>query len=190
MQPISQILSFGNDNPQIAIITGANKAGKSTSLCAYATAVVLAQTLAIVPATHCILTPFASIKTGFNMTARVNHGQSLFSASIDFAHDILDYARAKKGSHILVIVDELFNSTDFEKGCAIVQKFAQELQQCPSCIALIATHFASLTELEEENPHKFKNYKAEYLDQLRYQIIPGISDAHHVLSLAGQSVLL
>ncbi len=184
MQPISQTLALGQQNPAIAIVTGANKAGKSTALTALATAVLLAQTLTIVPADECIFTPFDIIKTSFNMTARVNseQGQSLFSASLDFAQEILAHLRTHKNKYALVMVDELFNSTDFAKGTQIAQEFAQALGNQPNCIALIATHFAPLTDLEQENPSLFKNYKAELNEVSHYyDLTPGISDTQEVL---------
>ena len=47
MQPIQQEISVGTNNPRIAIVTGPNKAGKSTGLNAISIAMVLAQTLGI-----------------------------------------------------------------------------------------------------------------------------------------------
>ena len=190
MQPIDQSVELGIDNPHVAIITGPNKAGKSTGLNAIYLAVILAQSLGITCAHECTLTPFAAIKTGFNMAARVNHGQSLFSASLDFAQAIL--AKADQSEPIFVAIDELFNSTAFEQGSQIAKQFCQKLSACTNCICLMATHFDALTLLESENQTAFKNYKAEMIrsnEQDLYILEPGISEPSNVLRLVDQENL-
>lgn len=186
MQPISHQINLGNGNPTIAIVTGPNKAGKSTSLQAISLATILAQTLTIVPATHMELSPFAHFKTGFNMPARVNHGQSLFSASLDFAREIVETAKQNPDQPIFIAIDELFNSTAFEQGTQIAKRFCQELGQCINCICFMATHFDDLTQLEASDK-AFKNYKAELVtnafNQSRYIFAPGISEVGNVLRL-------
>jgi MutS domain V/MutS domain III len=185
-QAIGQAVQLGNLNPHIAIVTGPNKAGKSTSLHALCSAVVLAQTLSIVPASYCQLTPFLYIRTAFNMNMRVNHDQSLLSASLDFAHGILEYAQANKNSLMLIAIDELFTSTDVHTGQEIAHRFGNALSLFDNCIGLIATHFSSLTQLEKEKPSIFKNYKAELIAHdtgSQYILVPGISDSNQVLRL-------
>lgn len=190
MQPISHCISLGSNNPSIAIVTGPNKAGKSTSLQAISLATVLAQTLTIVPAKHMELSPFAYFKTGFNMPARVNHGQSLFSASLDFAKDIIETAQQNPELPLFIAIDELFNSTAFDQGTQIAQRFCQELAALPNCICFMATHFNDLTQLEAQKPAQFKNFKAELTtnsnNQTCYILAPGISEVTNVLQLVDQ----
>lgn len=187
MQPINHRIKLGDNNPTIAIVTGPNKAGKSTSLQAISLATLLAQTLTIVPATHMSISPFATFKTGFNMPARVNQDQSLFSASLDFAQDIIKTAQANPDQPIFIAIDELFNSTAFDQGTAIAQRFCQELSTLPNCICFMATHFNDLTKFEAEHPEHFRNYKAELAtnnnNQSRYVLAPGISEVSNVLQL-------
>jgi hypothetical protein len=191
-QPIQEIISLGSQEPHIAIVTGPNKAGKSTSLATLCLAIVLSQTLGIAPALECHLTPFSCIRTGFNMTSRVSQGQSLFSASLDFANNLLTHARTHKNQFILLAIDELFNSTDFQRGSVIARRFANALDTCGNCIALMATHFGTLTQLEEENPCCYKNFKAELImenHQPRYILEPGISEKAQVLRLIDPDIL-
>jgi hypothetical protein len=191
MQPIDNELILGTCHPHIALVTGPNKAGKSTGLAAMSTAVILAQSLGIVPAQYCALAPFSHIKTGFNMTNRVNHGQSLFSTSLDFARDTIAYAKNNPHQFVFIATDELFNSTEYYQGLEIAANCIRELAQCSNCIALMATHFAPLTALEEENPAVIKNYKAELTNTnctLRYSIEPGISEPENVLRLVQQDL--
>lgn len=190
MQPISQRMNLGNHNPTVAIVTGPNKAGKSTSLQAISLATLLAQTLTIVPAQQMRMSPFAFYRTGFNMPGRVNQGQSLFSASLDFANEILDTAKHNPNQPIFIAIDELFNSTAFDQGTAIAQRFCQELSSLPNCICLMATHFNDLTKLEAQKPLQFKNFKAELAVntdlRARYILSPGVSEVRNVLQLIDQ----
>lgn len=190
MQPITHRIKLGDTNPTIAIVTGPNKAGKSTSLQAISLATLLAQTLTIAPATHMSLSPFARFKTGFNMPARVNQGQSLFSASLDFAQEIIKIAQANPNQPMFIAIDELFNSTAFDQGTAIAQRFCQELSTLSNCICFMATHFNDLTKFEAEYPQSFRNYKAELVtnnnNQTRYLLAPGVSEVRNVLQLIEQ----
>ena len=189
MQPIKEEISLGTNAPHIAIVTGPNKAGKSTSLNALCATIVLAQTLSIVPALECHITPFSYIRTGFNMTSRVREGQSLFSASLDFAHELINYTESHQDKFVFIALDELFNSTDFHRGSLIARRFAYALDASRNCVALMATHFAALTELEAENPRCYKNFKAELITenhQSRYILEPGISKSDEVLRLISQ----
>ncbi len=192
MQPIDNELILGDSHPHIALVTGPNKAGKSTGLGALSTAIILAQSLGIVPAQYCAITPFSHIKTGFNMTNRVNHGQSLFSTSLDFARETIAYAKNNPHHFVFIATDELFNSTEYSQGLEIAADYIRELAECSNCIALMATHFAPLTALEEENPAVIKNYKAELTTTngtLRYCIEPGISEPGNTLRLVQQDLL-
>lgn len=186
MQPIQEVISLGSEQPHVAIVTGPNKAGKSTSLQAICVSIVMAQTLGIVPAAQCEITPFSCIKTGFNMVNRINENQSLFSASLDFANALLDHTKTHKDQFMFVALDELFNSTDFNRGSLIARRFAYALDGCHNCITFMATHFNALTELEKENPSCYKNFKAALLskqDNSRYILEPGISLSQDVWQL-------
>lgn len=187
-QIVDATLAFGTENPAVAIVTGPNKAGKSTNLSAIVLSVVLAQTIGIVPAEHCALTPFACIRTGFNMNNRVHEGQSLLSASLDFAHMVLhDVHSLMQGQYALVVVDELFNSTEYYKGASLAMQFMQELGKTANVLTIMATHFGSLTELEQQTPAHYRNFKAERRQQgsaaQEYAIMRGISNGNDALSL-------
>ena len=189
MQSIQEPICLGSNNPHVAIVTGPNKAGKSTSLNALCVTTILAQTLGIVPANECHITPFSCIRTGFNMTNRVMQGQSLFSASLDFANELIDYAESHKDQHMFIALDEIFNSTDSARGSAIARRFVYALGASSNCIALVATHFGSLTELEAENTSLYKNFRAELVldyNHPRYILEPGISQSDEVLRLIQQ----
>ena len=192
-QIINEKICFGNDNPKIALVTGPNKSGKSTCLGAITLAIILSQTIGMAPAQFIEFTPFSYIRSGFNMVSRVKQGQSLFTCSLDFANEILNYTKANKEVLAFVVVDELFNSTDFSQGILIARNFVKQLGTRSNCIAIMATHFNSLTELESEDPKIYKNLKTEYIDgvdKAAYSIKRGISSHKDVLQLVEQDDLL
>lgn len=190
--PIQEPLNLGSQNPHVAIITGVNKAGKSTAAGAVAQALVCAQSLGIAPAQTCMVTPFGAIRTCFNANAKVTDGQSLFSASIDFADDVLALSQNTSG-YVFIATDELFNSTEFSRGQCINEQMALSLAACPNCIALMATHFTQTTTLEQQFPHEIVNLKAEIKDLNGsgvYLLSPGIGDHENILELVKDSELI
>jgi hypothetical protein len=182
-QSIDHTIELGGlHNPRIAVITGPNKAGKSTTLAATASTVLLAQTLGMVPAQECTLTPFAKIKTAFNMNSRVREGSSLFTTSLDFAQSVIKEMRNDPRAFIFVAVDELFNSTEFMKGSAIAAEFLQALGEGPNALGAMVTHFSTLTVWEDSNPTIYKNFKADLTEKDGvYTLVPGVSDTQQVL---------
>jgi hypothetical protein len=179
--PLAGTMSLAtSENPaRIMVVTGPNKAGKTTGLSSFAVACILAQTIGMAPATHMALTPLDAIRTALNMSSRVKEGQSLFSASIDFAQAALELTAKNPTAKIMVVIDELFNSTQFELGQKAAYKFIERLAASPCCLALVATHFHALTELETAYPLTCKNFKAETrhtLTTTEYAITPGVSE--------------
>jgi hypothetical protein len=186
VRAMENVLSIGGVSPHVAIVTGPNKGGKSTVLFSVALAVVLGQTLTLSPAKYCKITPFQQIHTGFCIHQRIIQGESLFSASLKFANECLSSAREHTDQFVLILADELFNSTQAQQGSVLSAHFASALGDCSNSIAMIATHFSELTELEEKNPVMFRNYcvgfdKANITRNYFFQ--PGIAKQENVLEL-------
>lgn len=171
----------------VAIITGANKAGKSTASGAITQTILCAQTLTIAPAQSCTITPFSYIRTCFNPNAKVSDGQSLFSASIDFADQTL--ALCQHGKFIFIATDELFNSTEFSRGQQINDEMALSLAKHHNCIALLATHFQPTTTLEGRTRESIINLKAE-MDENGYHLSPGIGSVGNILEFVKDSEII
>ena len=180
--PDCQIISVGDENPAIGIITGPNKGGKSTALFSIAQAVILGQTLTLCPAAHCALTPFNRIRTGFCLHQRIEQGESLFSASLKLANNVLDEVQSDTGFSFIAM-DELFNSTDAMRGSALADSFVYRLACSDNCIALFSTHFLDITSLESEMPERIRNYKVGKDSQNHYYFERGIANKEDVFSL-------
>lgn len=178
------------------IITGPNEGGKSTILKEVALALVMAQSLGIVPAQEFIATPFATIATYLTVTDDTASGDSLFRASAIRAGQLLDKIEAaKEGEFVFAAFDELFSGTSPEEGEAAAYSVVKGIGQSPYVISLVATHFPLLTSLAAES-NTFANYKISinfHPDgrvEYPYQIEPGISNQHvalHVLRSQGIS---
>lgn len=188
---ISQEVALGGQNPQVAVVTGANTGGKSTSLANIGSAVHLSQTLGIAPAQKLELTPFAKTITGFNMTTRVGDGQSLFSTSLDLANKVLTVTKNGSTEKVFIALDELFNSTDHTKGQAVAIEFVKRMMEKENAVMFFATHFPKLAQLEAESAGKCRNLKAENVDGV-YQITPGASNGTQAFKLIshGDSLLV
>lgn len=188
---IEDEILLGQGNPRIGIITGANKAGKSTATAAITLAIVTGQSLGISPAQKCIISPFGAIRTCFNANCKVTNGKSLFSASIDFADATL--AESENQDLIFVATDELFNSTELSKGKQINAQMALTMASHSNCIALMATHFTQATALEAQAPDAIINLKAEKRqlnENHEYHLSPGIGDHENILELVKDSQLI
>jgi DNA mismatch repair ATPase MutS len=188
---VQEVALGGQANPQVAVVTGANTGGKSTSLANIGSAVHLSQTLGIAPAQKFELTPFAKTITGFNMTTRVGDGQSLFSTSLDLANKVLTVTKNGSTEKVFIALDELFNSTDHAKGQAVAIEFVKRMMEKENAVMFFATHFPELAKLEAESAGKCRNLKAEKVDGV-YQITPGASNGTQAFKLIshGDSLLV
>lgn len=173
-------MTLGNQAPNNSIITGDNAAGKSTAIKSIALAILLAQTLTIVPAEHAYFTPFAKITTSIKHVDNIQAGASLFVAETLKAQALLDLLEQTNNtpSHFsFSIFDELFKSTNPEKGQKTAYDFISSLGKYPNSLALIATHYNQLTTLEDLSPQTFRNYFSRALplepNATVFELIPG-----------------
>ncbi|WP_413532063.1 MutS-related protein [Empedobacter brevis] len=149
--------SFETDRPNnIAIITGANMAGKSTFLRTVGTNLVLAMNGAKVSADKMLFHPmdlFTSIRTVDNLSS----GDSYFKNEINKLKILID--RLENNQPQIIILDEILKGTNSEDKLIGSQKFLEKLIKSPTkLIGFIATHDLELTKMETENPAHIINY--------------------------------
>lgn len=178
------------------IITGPNEGGKSTILKEISLALLMAQTIGIVPAQKFMTTPFATIATYLTIADDTASGDSLFRASAIRAGQLLDKIEgAKQGEFVFAAFDELFSGTSPEEGEAAAYSVVKGIGQSPYVISLVATHFPLLTTLAGESSnfsnHKISiNFHPDGRVEYPYRLEPGISNQHvalHVLRSQGIS---
>jgi DNA mismatch repair protein MutS len=151
----------GNKNEKCALISGPNAGGKSTILKSIILNTLLAQTITIAAAQKCILTPFSYIDTYLNITDDISGGNSLFKSEVLRVKDLLK--NIENNGKSLIIVDEMFSGTNPREGqaasYAIAEHIAQLANEKEQIIALMASHYSEMTNLEQNTLGIFKNYK-------------------------------
>ncbi len=142
---------------QIAIITGANMAGKSTFLRTAGTNLVLAMCGSAVCADAFVFSPL-DIFTSLRMNDSLQKNESYFYAELKRLQAIIK--AAKEREQLFVIIDEMLrgtNSKDKHEGSVAYTKQLIKQNAC----GLIATHDISLGKLAEVYPENVKNLRFE-----------------------------
>ena len=146
--------SFTLRKKHVAIVTGANMAGKSTFLRAIGLNYILACNGVPVCATSfrfSIVTLFSSMRTTDNLSKDISY----FNAELLRLKQLIQHV--KSNSYTLIILDEILkgtNSKDKLEGSIV---FLREIIR-HNVAALIATHDLELAKLENENREVFSNY--------------------------------
>ncbi len=173
--------SIGGDQPRNMVITGPNAGGKTTNMRTIITAVILGQSLGVMPAVNCSFTPFTKIMTYLNITDDIAVGNSLFKAGVLRARQLIDASAALTAHQFaLIAIDEPFNGTTYKEGQAATYSLIKLLGSNPQNVCITTTHFPLVAQLEAETG-LFANYKVT-VDQTRskivyhYQLHKGISD--------------
>lgn len=164
-------LSLGiNDHARNALLTGPNACGKSTNLKSVTLCMYFAQTLSIVPAEKHCQTVFKEIFSSMVIADQLQRGKSLFVTELESAHALLERVETlAPGECMFVALDELFKSTQHEKGQAVAYQLLKKLHACPQVITVATTHFEKLTELAQQDSLLCTNYTVQ-----NYKLIPGI----------------
>jgi len=138
----------------IAILTGANMAGKSTFLRTVGVNMVLGMTGAPVCASSFEFCP-VQIRTSINVRDSLKGNESYFYAELQRLKSIID--TLLKGENLFIILDEILkgtNSNDKLKGSFSLLTRLKDM----NISGIVATHDISLSELEQQFPQNFKNY--------------------------------
>lgn len=156
---VANSIELGGSKPLNVILTGPNAGGKSTFSKGLTLNVLLAQTIGMVPAAKLALTPFEKINTYMNITDDTAGGNSLFKSEVLRAQELLQtIANLDKKKFSFSIMDEMFSGTSPREGEAAGYAVAKNLGANTHSIAVIATHFPKLKELETTTG-LFKNYQ-------------------------------
>lgn len=128
-----------------AIVTGPNRGGKSTMLKTIGINVLMAKAFGVCYARKARISNFEHIETYINITDR-NGLQSLFESELSRCVNYLE--RLKTVSSSLLIMDEVFHSTNPVDGIIAGQRFIKRLHTTEPLkhISIITTHYKELTE--------------------------------------------
>jgi DNA mismatch repair ATPase MutS len=154
-------------NKQNGIITGPNAAGKSTFIKGLILNVILSQTYGIACASKFNFTPFYYINTQINIPD-VKGKQSLFEAEMFRCKNNLDIiTQLPKDKRALLIMDEVFSSTNVVEGVAGAYGILQKMSTLPNVCTMVTTHFLYLTKLKLFKKYKM-NVKFEENESITY----------------------
>jgi DNA mismatch repair ATPase MutS len=132
------------------LLTGPNRGGKSTSLKAILANVIVAQSIGFCWAKRMTITPFKQIHTALSPSDTLGR-LSLFEAEIEFAKEILESLEPTKSTgRSLLVMDEIFHSTNAIDGEEASRIFLDRLYSLPQNASLISTHYTRLPETYAE----------------------------------------
>jgi hypothetical protein len=157
-------LGAGTGAARHAVVTGPNAGGKSTLLKGTLLSALLGQTLTIAPcATSCTLTPFHVISSHMNVPDAQGR-ESLFEAEMMRSKRNLEaLSRLTHGQKALVVMDEIFNSTNPVEGIAGAFAVAKRMAAHPGAMCVLSTHYLYLCKLEKVTGKAFCNFRMPVL---------------------------
>ncbi|MDD6217460.1 MAG: DNA mismatch repair protein MutS, partial [Roseburia sp.] len=173
-------------NNRIAIITGPNKAGKSTYMRQTALIVLMAQIGSFVPAASAKIGIVDRIFTRVGASDDLASGQSTFMVEMTEVANILRNAT----SNSLLILDEIGRGTSTFDGLSIAWAVVEHISN-PKLLGaktLFATHYHELTELEGKlnNVHNYCIAVKEKGDDIVFlrKIVKGGADKSYGIQVA------
>ena len=164
-----------DDAQKIAILTGANMAGKSTYLRMVGTSMLLAMRGLPVRAEKFEFSP-RRIFTSMLTVDSLGDSESYFFSELKRLRQLVD--RLEGGTECFVILDEILKGTNSKDKAEGSKLFVKKLLSLPMK-GIIATHDLSLCDLQSEYPEKITNRKFEIHfngDDLvfNYRVEPGV----------------
>lgn len=141
-------IELNSEDRRLMIVTGPNMGGKSTVMRQAAITVILAQMGSFVPARSATMSLSDRIFTRVGASDDLGRGHSTFMVEMLETSTILKEATDRS----LVILDEVGRGTSTYDGVSIAWAVAESLYESVQCLAMFATHYHELTDLEVGRP--------------------------------------
>lgn len=145
---------------KMLLVTGPNMGGKSTFAKQAGLIAYLGQIGCLVPAKKCVLTPFDIFWTRAGADDSPSRGLSTFMAeAVETAlmiQALIGIKSRSSGGKALVIVDELGRGTSASDGLAFAGAVMKFLISLDNCLAIFATHFHELADMDITNLRPMK----------------------------------
>jgi DNA mismatch repair ATPase MutS len=139
-----------------SLLTGPNRGGKSSNLRAILQCVLWAQTYGVTPATSYKGKLFDWIISSLRVEDRPGTS-SLFEREIEIATSILKRNRGRG----LVLIDEIFHSTNPPDGEKSARIFLEKLWKKKNILSCVSTHVYSIVETSPTEVQKLCAYAEE-----------------------------
>ena len=183
-------VELSNDGAKVMVLTGPNKAGKSTYIRQVAIITLMAQIGCFVPASDATIGLVDRIFTRVGLQDDLATGQSTFMVEMVETAAILNQATPRS----LVILDEIGRGTSTYDGLSIARSVIEHIHNDPrlGCKTLFATHYHELTQLAASLPG-VRNCSVAVTEEgnsvvFLHKIVPGRADKSygvHVAQMAG-----
>ncbi len=162
----------GQHAPHHAMLTGPNRGGKSTALRAIGRSVFMAHCFGVAIGKSATMTPLHYMQTCLRLED-IPGQRSLFEREVAIASLALRRIRAKHRG--LLLIDELFHSTNPPDAEIASRIFLNELWNSKTTLSVISTHLFSLVadtdKIQQlQCPATQDGYKVKY----KYGLAPGI----------------
>jgi hypothetical protein len=179
----NDVMVTNNDN---AIITGPNAGGKSTFIKSLLVNTVFAQTIGVVLCSSLVMTPFHKIHSQINLPDNKGH-ESLFEAEMYRCKDVLDMLKSRPDRRTMIVMDEIFNSTNPVEGIAGAFAIVKKIAEYDNSLLVFTTHYSYLTKLQKATT-RFSNYKMNIVKENNnivypYKLNKGVSKQYIALEL-------
>lgn len=160
-------ITFSKDSNH-SCLTGPNRGGKSSSLRGILQNVLWAQTYGVAPCRYYASKPFSWIVSSLRVEDRPGE-TSLFEREVEMAVNILNMAK-KENKNGLVLIDEIFHSTNPPDGEKSANIFLRQLWEKKNIVSCVSTHVYSLVENAPINVQKLCSFatKDEKTDKITY----------------------
>lgn len=177
------------DKQLINIVTGPNSGGKSIIIKSILINVLLAQTLTFSPCKLIKINPFQIVES-YISTPDIVGFKSLFEAEIYRVKDFINKLELlnknkKENTRSLIIMDELFNSTNYDEGLLASLTILKLLKKYPNNLAFITTHYHKLADILDKDD-LVTNYCVNYNEitkTFNYKLNKGINKQKLALQL-------
>ncbi len=168
-----------------ALLTGPNRGGKSTALRSIGRNIYLAHNYGVSVGIAAAMTPMDYIQTCLRLED-IPGSASLFEREVTVASLALQRA-ADPALQGIVLIDELFHSTNPPDALIASQQFLERLWKSTSTISIISTHMFQL--LEKAADHSVSllccpaKYNADRTVSYKYGLKPGICNVSSVYEI-------
>ncbi|MBX9830933.1 hypothetical protein K2X40_03165 [Candidatus Babeliales bacterium] len=187
----NNVVLGADDVPALMIVTGPNKAGKSSVLKALGINIILAQSFGIACAQDCEMTLFDALITYITVTDDISCDASLMVAELARADSCLKKIQALEPNKFAcaLIDDSLFKGTTFQKREKLAYQFVENLGSSGRVCGMVATHTMQLTQLAQHDSQTFFNAYIPTFETVdgkaasTFTLIPGVADPDNVLAL-------
>lgn len=162
------------------VLTGPNASGKSIVMRSIALASVMAQTLGVAYCEAIAIVPVLRTYTHMCIPDSMLGGKSRFQAAMQSIAQMI--SDAESGQSCLMIVDEIFSSTNACQGVICIDSVLQRMSCAPKCMFILAT----LHSITFEN---VKHLKMKCLEsqnektESTYNITKGRNDVNNAIHM-------